>query len=293
MHSAFHVVLLIDSLMDDFVPNWMDRFPKALEAFLKRVSVAVQEKNPMDEFWAKYGSLTRTSSASKSVIRDRHLFFMKKMIEKLQPLTRKDPNRAFSSAERELLYYSSDYSCSVCQGTVSWQDAEAHHKIPHSKGGITNLENAALVHRQCHPRGKNLQIETIDYNVPWEIEEEDQIKVRTKQSYAVKLSHLYKSGLLPEKSKFVYITKDKVYEADFISPDIIKYKVDGLEKTTKNPSRALVDMVKYSVNGWKNWIAVKPNGDNIALLELRKIFLESQISTDIIIDDDLLEDDDE
>src|SRR5437773_5192166 len=33
-HEAFHIVLLVDSLMDDYVQSWEDKLPKALDKFM-------------------------------------------------------------------------------------------------------------------------------------------------------------------------------------------------------------------------------------------------------------------
>jgi len=36
---------------------------------------------------------------------------------------------------------------------VIWDEAEVHHVDQHRHGGRTLIENGALVHRHCHPKG--------------------------------------------------------------------------------------------------------------------------------------------
>jgi hypothetical protein len=181
LHSALHTVLLIDSLIDRFTPEWQNKFPEALDEFLLQLSQATKEQSETNEYWSKYGVFARTGSMNKDSIQKRHDFFLKKMLDSMKPLIRRDPQRAFTREERELLYFSSSKKCSICGGTVNWLDAEVHHSVPHSEGGITMLDNAELVHRDCHPRGRAPSIEAkaevkdeemISTDIPWEIDDE-------------------------------------------------------------------------------------------------------------------------
>ena len=77
------------------------------------------------------------------------------MVEFLGNLTPKDPKRAFGPLEREIIYWRDGGTCQEpkCNAEVSWDEAEIHHIKPHSEGGKTVLENGALVHKHCHPKG--------------------------------------------------------------------------------------------------------------------------------------------
>jgi hypothetical protein len=74
------------------------------------------------------------------------------MYESLRPQP-KDPQRLFENFEKELIYYSDGKRCVVCQGAVGWYTAALHNIKLHSQGGKTILDNGALVHGQCHPKG--------------------------------------------------------------------------------------------------------------------------------------------
>jgi len=176
-HSALHSIMLIDTMLDNFTEDWQSRFPQALDQFLHNLRAATQANDETDEYWSRYGVLARTNSMNKDSIRNRHYFFAKKMLAMMAPLRRRDPKRAFTREERELLYFSMSKKCAVCGELVDWLEAEAHHKTPHIDGGITLLENADLVHKQCHPRGRGTveaeEQEEASAEVPWEIENND------------------------------------------------------------------------------------------------------------------------
>ena len=109
------------------------------------------DANP-SEYWLRYGVLTRVNSDRGETIMRRHQFFTLKMHEILNPQL-KDPKRLFGPLEREILYYRDGKKCAVCQGGVVWSEVDIHHFGEHAKGGATVIENGALVHRHCHPKG--------------------------------------------------------------------------------------------------------------------------------------------
>lgn len=64
---------------------------------------------------------------------------------------RRDPKRTFSPEQRRILWHSSvERKCSLCGQPVTWSDFTVDHINPHSKGGRTQLINAALTHRRCN-----------------------------------------------------------------------------------------------------------------------------------------------
>lgn len=153
-HEAIHLVLLVDTLLDDYTRSWTTNLAIAFDAF--RESLAKDTKYRFDrqgEYWTRYGQLARTNSDRADVIQRRHQFFAEKMHAMLQPKL-KDPNRHFGALEREIIYMRDGKKCQLarCGAEVLWGDAEIHHVQLHSEGGRTVLENGALVHKACHPK---------------------------------------------------------------------------------------------------------------------------------------------
>ena len=153
-HEAIHSVLLVDALLDDYTRSWERQFASAFDEFREQFALAKKTKddaNPSD-YWLQYGIRTRVNSDRGENIQHRHAFFAAKMHEMLQP-TMKDPQRMFGVLEREIIYYRDRKRCGECHADVIWSQAEIHHVDQHSQGGKTVLENGALVHRHCHPKG--------------------------------------------------------------------------------------------------------------------------------------------
>lgn len=158
-HEAIHLVLLADGLLDEYTRAWTAGFAAAFDKF--RAELAAAKKTRWDalpdQFWLKYGQLTRANSDRADTILRRHQFFLEKMHGWLKPQL-KDPTRIYGALERELIYYRDKKLCQVCAlaGTgheVAWSEHEIHHVDQHSKGGWTTIENGALVHKDCHPKG--------------------------------------------------------------------------------------------------------------------------------------------
>ncbi|MDD2986133.1 DUF262 domain-containing protein [Flavobacterium sp.] len=150
-HEAIHIVLLIDSLLDDYAKGWQINFVKAFDDF--RANSAIGKKSKSGDYWFKYGSLTQTQSSQAKSIQIRHAFFNEKMFFILKPVI-KDSLRGYGQLEREIIYYRDSKLCAVCNVPVKWHDLEIHHIEEHHKGGQTTLENGLTVHKDCHPKGE-------------------------------------------------------------------------------------------------------------------------------------------
>ena len=154
-HDAIHLILLMDSLWDDYAPNWHDDLPRALTSFLANLA---EDKLKRDDdpgpYWIKYGQLTRASSDAGKTIARRHQFYSEEMKKLLPNLKQRDPKRLFGELDRTILFFRQNGVCPVCEGSMNWDDCEVHHVEQHSDGGQTTLENGAAVHPKCHPKGQ-------------------------------------------------------------------------------------------------------------------------------------------
>jgi hypothetical protein len=144
-------VLLIDSLLEDYTKGWYKNFIHAYDSF--KAKAAHDKKERSGEYWFEYGSLTQTQSSEARTIQRRHAFFVNKMLQELKP-TLLDPTRIFGEVEREIVYYRDRKRCAVCRDEIRWADLEIHHVEEHQAGGLTDVENAVSVHKDCHPKGQ-------------------------------------------------------------------------------------------------------------------------------------------
>lgn len=157
-HEAIHLVLLVDTLLDDYTRSWTKTFAIAFDIFRNELAQAKLTKNDdvPSEHWMRYGSLTRTNSDRADTIQRRHAFFTEKMLDKMK-IEPKDSTRLFGAVERELIYYRDHKTCQVCDAEVPWDDVDIHHIDGHAQGGQTVAANGCLVHRHCHPKGKQAE----------------------------------------------------------------------------------------------------------------------------------------
>jgi Restriction endonuclease len=62
---------------------------------------------------------------------------------------KKDTNRAFSEEQRRLIWNTSEQKkCEVCHKKLTWDDFTIDHIKPHSRGGATEISNAAILCRK-------------------------------------------------------------------------------------------------------------------------------------------------
>ncbi len=169
-HEAIHIVLLVDSLMDDYTRSWHDKFISAFETFRERLAVDKKVKSGI--YWDGYGLRAQTDSAKANAIQSRHIFFSKEMFKYLNPVL-KDPIRIYGALEREIIYYRDKKRCAVCDTEIKWSDLEIHHIDEHQNGGQTTLENGVAVHYDCHPKGQK----AIDFNLEWKSKKERKSEV--------------------------------------------------------------------------------------------------------------------
>lgn len=153
-HDVIHAALLVNRLRDEFTPAWQDEFASALDTFSEKLkgSNKVEQSDEKYRYWSKYGIWTRSNSDRGESIARRHDFYVARMLENMPSTCPKDPSRKFSEEMRELVYFRQNRICAVCRSTVRWDDTEIHHVKPHAQGGTTTLENAVLVHKECHPK---------------------------------------------------------------------------------------------------------------------------------------------
>ena len=152
-HDAIHLVLLLDTLWDDYTRSWESTLVSAQSSFsatLAEAAKSAREGEP-DETWSRYGVWTRSNSDRGENIERRHRYYSQRMHEFMGNVVLKDDRRTFGPLEREIVYWR-DKTCRVCDSDVIWDEAEIHHVLPHSVGGATALKNAALVHEHCHPK---------------------------------------------------------------------------------------------------------------------------------------------
>ncbi|MDD9852082.1 MAG: DUF262 domain-containing protein [Gammaproteobacteria bacterium] len=254
-HYAIGLVLLVDSLLDSHVRGWESKLRDAFIDFHKEclaATKAVKDDDSTDENQEYYNSYVRWASTQSDVadtIQKRHNFFVKKMLLLIDP-TQKDHQRNFTSLDKEIIYYRDRQRCQVCQmrgvndnsSAVPWDDAEIHHVNPHSEGGMTTLDNGALVHKSCHPRS----VEDVAKFLSW-----------WEESHRDK-----KDGGVEDTKKFPppegTVCRFK-YGGEIHEGKIKNRKLVVKEREYLSFSAASCDLTGTSRNGWSDWWLALPD----------------------------------
>ncbi len=163
-HYIIHLFLLADSLLTEYANEWQSHLAEKLFRFEERRRKAaadnkkgVEPENP--RYYTEYGQWTQTRSDGADKIMRRHAFFAEEMLKLLSPV-KLDGKRGFNEHERKTVFFRDRQTCQWCrmQGnarTVLWDDCEIHHVRPYTHGGPTDIQNAALMHRECHPKKRD------------------------------------------------------------------------------------------------------------------------------------------
>ena len=204
VHEAIHVVLLVDSLYEDYTRSWQEKFISAFDLF--RSKSLIDKKSKTGDFWFSYISLTQTQSTAANTIQKRHKFFTTEMINILEPV-QKDGTRIYGQLEREIIYYRDLKKCAVCNEEIKWEELEIHHLDEHQNGGQTTIENGVSVHKICHPKGQN----AIEFYSLWQIRKKtlEDLKIQEKLDAQNSLSENESKQFVPDLSKVYKIESTK------------------------------------------------------------------------------------
>jgi len=140
------------TIKDGFGPN----FRKFTLHFMKKLtSFSIYDTSPPKGMHAKafrrymrYKQFGRQATKADSI--KRRLEIVLSEFKAFYPMQPKDPIRLFNEEEKIRAYFKQDGLCSHCHQPLDFNKAECHHKMEHSKGGSTKIQNAQMVHHECH-----------------------------------------------------------------------------------------------------------------------------------------------
>lgn len=265
-HEVFHLALFVSSLLEDnyVEKKWMSGLKVAYDAFRRNCSnakvITDDGERSKNEYWINYMYHTKTSADNPDTIARRHEFFSTKISKYMRErnfLISKDPKRAFTSVEREVIYFRDNKKCLVCDSDVVWREVEIHHVNPHSEGGETILENGALVHKNCHPK---TQGSVEEFAVKFKeknshLKELKQMKYKTQKQRQIKLPNGTDArALYGGKEYFAQILHKGKWS--LLDEDSNSYA------EAKTPSGAAKIATGKNLNGWKFWEIKRPDDQN-------------------------------
>ena len=136
-HNAIHLVLFVDTLLDDYTSSWEGSLMKAQEGFAKlHADATLANKNGEEnETWNQYSARTRYGADSADNIKRRHDYYSTRMVELLgDSLIPLDPKRSFNDLERQVIYWRDSGECQVCDCKVDWAGRTHSPRLRASRG---------------------------------------------------------------------------------------------------------------------------------------------------------------
>ena len=255
-HHLIHLFLFIDSLVSEYVSGmWEPHLASRLNEFEKRCREAANANKNNTEtehrrYYTEYAQWTQTRTDNADTIRRRHAFFSEEML-KLLPLKKLDPKRSFSEFERETVFFRDRELCQPCRMSgndhkLLWEECDIHHVTPHKDGGATRFENAALAHRDCHPKDEQAVRE---FRTWWESRGPYSRDSGSSMPNGSRRNNVgNRSFPPPEGTRARFTYNDRVYSGKIHSEKLV---VNGSRYNSF--SEASREITNTSRNGWRDW----------------------------------------
>ena len=75
-----------------------------------------------------------------------------------------DNKRFFSKSQRDQIFHNSKGRCQICDKTIVYQEFQADHIIPYSRGGKTEIKNGQALCQTCNlSKSNQMNLEKNNY----------------------------------------------------------------------------------------------------------------------------------
>lgn len=266
-HYLIHLFLLVNRLSKEYAHGWEHHLAGKWQEFESRRQQAAEDvknnrENELNRYYYRYGHLTQTQADIASRIRQRHAFFVEEMLSLLSP-RKLDTKRLFSDLERQTVFFRDMEICQWCRmkgsdRRVSWDECDIHHIEPYAQGGLTEIHNAALVHRECHPKSSS---DVEEFRNWWGQAGSVPVDPGTK-----KPRRSPKRVPPPDGTKIKFSFGGKVHFGEFVNGKVA-LDVNGEDKLCGSLSDASRAITGTARNGWRDWYFCLPGQDHWILAD--------------------------
>ena len=111
-----------------------------------------QNRDCWDKELYNYIEAFNRSGGTKENLRKRHQVYKRRFVRDNPDLIPKDRQRTFTEDQRIIVWRRDNETCQECNNRVEFDEMEADHIIPYSRGGHTTIDNAQTLCRQCNAR---------------------------------------------------------------------------------------------------------------------------------------------
>lgn len=151
-YSVISLFLLIMEMMPNYdirsrekdIFNWFIAFEQ------NRAIDEQKEPENQDPKLVIYHERVSNSSDTYDSLLYRHNFLKESLLSAITDLPQKDTKRIFDEAQRQVIFRKYSGICQVCGKACEWNNWEADHITPWSKGGKTVVENGQVLCPTCN-----------------------------------------------------------------------------------------------------------------------------------------------
>lgn len=159
-YSTISLFILIMDLMPNYdirnretdIAQWFIDF----EA--RRAKDEMKAPEDQDPHLVLYHERVSHSSDSEDSLQFRHNFLKESLLASVANLPQKDPKRSFDEAQRQVIFRRGNGICMMCGKHCDWNNWEADHILPWSKGGKTEIENGQVLCPSCNSKKSDLLV---------------------------------------------------------------------------------------------------------------------------------------
>ena len=160
-YSVVSLYMIISKMLDKYVINGIE--DKIKDWFIAFEQYRRQEEQKdtenCDPGILEYKDLTGHSTDAAESLKSRYEYLQNRLLEYIPNIERKDNNRIFTDEQRIIIWRRDKETCQLkikCNGKkCDWENWEADHIIPWSKGGKTTIENGQVACPECNKAKSN------------------------------------------------------------------------------------------------------------------------------------------
>jgi len=151
-------VISLFILIMDIMPNYdirnreQDLAQWFIEFEAQRTEDESKAPEDQDPLLVIYHERVSNSSDTFDSLSYRHNFLKESLLSTVKNLPQKDAKRNFDEAQRQVIFRRGNGICRLCGRKCEWNDWEADHIIPWSKGGKTEIENGQILCPSCNAK---------------------------------------------------------------------------------------------------------------------------------------------
>ena len=151
-------VISLFALIMDMMPNYdiREREKDIADWFIafETNRILEEEKSPeeQDPILVLYHEKVSHSTDTVDSLKFRHDLLKESLLTKVHNLPLKDSKRNFDESQRQVIYRKDKGVCQICGKECDWNDWEADHIVPWSKGGKTEIENGQVLCPTCNSK---------------------------------------------------------------------------------------------------------------------------------------------